>query len=36
MENIGIVMMEMGMVWWWFEWCVKKVYGFIKGLEYFE
>jgi len=29
-------MMETGMAWWWPEWRVRKCYGSIKGLEYFE
>lgn len=36
MENTGIAMMETGMAWWWPEWRVRKCYGSIKGLEYFE
>lgn len=35
MENTGIAMMETGMAWWWPDWRIKKVYGSLKGLEYF-
>ena len=36
LENTGIGMIETAMSWWWPDWRVKKVYGSIKGLEYFE